>query len=261
MAYPKVIQQGLLDWIADRIGNDEPTPTDQEIISRFGLSGVEAARSLLADLADSGKITIKGFGANRVITLGRTKSEFTPARPVSRSIAKPLAPVEDRVEMMRRVLGATKPVDPPAPPPAPRVSPAAIRPKPDSDRGEGVQESVVPAPSPAPHPIVGMKMPRPPVTASKSPRQLSILLPGADFAKLDALAEEADVMPGRLAREHMVAWLNDTPPAAPPRSIIPASIAAAAIRDGFPVVDFAYRMMLLGLAAYAHEMTEEPTPC
>ena len=177
MAYPKIIQQGLLDWIAGRISNGEPTPTDQEIISRFGMSGAEAARSLLADLADGGKITIKGFGANRIITLGQTKTAFIPSRPISRSALQPRAPVEDRVAMMRRVLADKKP---------------------------DVQPPVAPAPS------------RPEKT------------------------------------------LIAAPPAPSPRLIIPAPLAAAAIRDGFAVIDFAHRMMLLGLAAYAHEMTPEP---
>ena len=64
----------------------------------------------------------------------------------------------------------------------------------------------------------------------------------------------AGVSPTRHARDVMIAHLDDRLPSPTSRTIIPASLAAAAIRDGFPVVEFAQRMMALGLAAYSHEM-------
>ncbi|BCA57717.1 hypothetical protein [Sphingomonas sp. HMP6] len=253
MAHPKIIQQRLLDWIAGNMGDKQPLPTDLQIAERFNLPSLESARGLLADLADAGKITIKGFGPSRVITLGHAKAGFAPARPVSRSVSKPLEPIEDRADKMRRILGGNRPAPAAAATPGPRFSPAPVRP-------ECKNPAPAPAPVVAPHPIVGLEMPRPPVTAIKGPRHVNVLLPGEEFAKLDALAEKADVMPGRLAREQMILWLNETPPAAAPPTIIPASIASAAIRDGFPVIEFARRMMVLGLAAYAYEMVGEP-PC
>ena len=84
-------------------------------------------------------------------------------------------------------------------------------------------------------------------------RQLNLSFSHDEFATIEAAATAAGVMPGTYAREQMVALLNAAPVSTTTRTIIPASLAAAAIRDGFPVVEFAQRMMSLGLAAYWHE--------
>lgn len=80
MTYSRLTQIQMLDWLRQRIEADQPTPSDDEICERFNFASAERARSLLADLAERKEITVKGFGAERVITLGR-EPVAVPATP------------------------------------------------------------------------------------------------------------------------------------------------------------------------------------
>jgi len=83
MAHAKLNLSSMLDWIERNIEHDVAQPTDAQIMGRFGFDNPESARTLLAELADAGRITIKGYGATRTITLGRTKTALAPApRPL-----------------------------------------------------------------------------------------------------------------------------------------------------------------------------------
>jgi len=83
MAHAKINLSRMFDWIERNIEMDVAQPTDADIMQLFGFDNPEHARTLLAELADSGRITIKGYGETRVITLGRTKSALEPAaRPM-----------------------------------------------------------------------------------------------------------------------------------------------------------------------------------
>ncbi len=55
----------LFDWIERNIELDVAQPSDAEIMQRFGFDNPEHARTLLAELADSGRITLKGYGERR----------------------------------------------------------------------------------------------------------------------------------------------------------------------------------------------------
>lgn len=94
MAHAKLNLQRMYEWIEVRVGVSNPTPTDAEIMEHFGFDSPESARTLLAELADAGRITIKGYGETRTITLGRTKSALAAApRPLP--AAKKTDPVVD----------------------------------------------------------------------------------------------------------------------------------------------------------------------
>jgi len=94
MAHAKINLSRMFDWIERNLDHDVAQPTDAQIMERFGFDSPESARTLLAELADAGRITIKGYGETRTITLGRTKAALSPApRPLP--AAKKADPVID----------------------------------------------------------------------------------------------------------------------------------------------------------------------
>lgn len=94
MAHAKINVARMYDWIEHNLNQGIALPADAQIMERFGFDSPESARTLLAELADAGRITIKGYGETRTITLGRTKATLTPApRPVP--TAKKADPVID----------------------------------------------------------------------------------------------------------------------------------------------------------------------
>lgn len=83
MAHAKINLSRMYDWIERNLELDVPQPADAEIMELFGFDSPEQARTLLAELADAGRITIKGYGETRTIALGRVKSAMVPvARPM-----------------------------------------------------------------------------------------------------------------------------------------------------------------------------------
>ncbi len=299
MAHPRILQQQLLDLIRTTFDAGRELPSDEAISERFNLSGIEAARSLYADLADRGAITIKGFGPSRVITLGRNTVAPRPAPRPTPAVVKRTAGARDGSidaglakisEILARGRAAVAPETMREAPAKPiPVSPAVARSTGPDVAGEGAQQGLSPARVAAPHPIVDTVLepeivaeierradPAPAIAkrngAASRPeaaaaakqernaamraarRQLNMNFRPEDFARIEFRATAAGLMPGTYAREQLLALLDGTPLATTTRTIIPASLAAAAIRDGFPVVDFAQRMMALGLAAYSHEM-------
>lgn len=94
MAHAKLNLSRMYDWIERNLDLDVPQPTDADIMQLFGFDSPESARTLLAELADAGRITIKGYGENRTLALGRIKSELTPA-PRPQPSAKKADPLVD----------------------------------------------------------------------------------------------------------------------------------------------------------------------
>lgn len=109
MTHARITQARMFDWIRACIDTDAPLPTDADIVDQFGLPSVESSRSLLADLADAGKITIRGMGADRVITLGpKERPAMVPARPtpaIQKSLAEEISAEAD-ASSSRRVAAA-----------------------------------------------------------------------------------------------------------------------------------------------------------
>jgi hypothetical protein len=81
LRHRQIDRLSLRDWIRDQIEAGQPTPTDAEIMERFGFEHPEQARTLLADLSDQGLITIFGTGADREILLGRVRPSQRAAAP------------------------------------------------------------------------------------------------------------------------------------------------------------------------------------
>ena len=83
MSHAKINLSRMYAWIERNLELDVPQPADSEIMQLFGFDSPEQARTLLAELADAGRITIKGYGETRTIALGRVKSALVPAaRPM-----------------------------------------------------------------------------------------------------------------------------------------------------------------------------------
>ena len=101
------LNRGVMrDWIAVAIETGAAMPTDGEIMDRFGFTNPETARTLLADLADRGDISIRWEGEERIITLGRTKPAMMEgaARPVP-SIVKKDPGLDEAVDKIKSILG------------------------------------------------------------------------------------------------------------------------------------------------------------
>lgn len=104
MAHAKLNLSRMYDWIARNLDLDVPQPTDAEIMQLFGFDSAESARTLLAELADAGRITIKGYGENRTIALGRIKSILVPAPRPLPSAKKADPAVDDGVAKIAAIV-------------------------------------------------------------------------------------------------------------------------------------------------------------
>jgi len=105
MAHAKLNLQRMYEWIEARVGVSDPTPTDAEIMQHFGFDNPESARTLLAELADAGRITIKGYGPDRVITLGRTASTLAATPRPTPTVRKPDPVVEAGLAKIAAIVG------------------------------------------------------------------------------------------------------------------------------------------------------------
>lgn len=88
MAHAKINLSRMYDWIEQCLDAGKATPDDTAIMKRFGFDGPESARTLLAELADAGRISIKGYGPTRAITIGRSKSELVAAPRLTPTVRK-----------------------------------------------------------------------------------------------------------------------------------------------------------------------------
>lgn len=98
MAHAKLHRQQMLDWIERCADDGIAMPSDAAICDLFGFSSTEHARTLLAELAEAGKITVQGgYGPDRQICLGRVKSGAAPLPRPAPCIVKADAAVGDTV--------------------------------------------------------------------------------------------------------------------------------------------------------------------
>ncbi|WP_277969284.1 hypothetical protein [Sphingomonas echinoides] len=294
MAHPRIIQQQMLDWIKNSLSLRSALPTDTQIVDRFNLRGVESARSLLADLADAGEITIKGHGATRSIALGRKEKTFEPApRPTPAVVARiggkraddEKVQIDTAAARIREIIERGK--EPASENATSDAAKERLGAAVDSavkalkKQGEAIEEFIaqddVATPTEPTEPDAkasaywtvtaddkaseepsfalvslqtgtGGRLSRQEAAIATRDvrRQLNIHFPQDQFEKLAALADVAGETPGAFARGALISCI-----ARKPR--VPAAVTAAALREKAPVIDFADRMMILGLAAYAHE--------
>lgn len=173
MQHTSLNRSRMLDWLRDLEEQGEPAPSDTEIAERFGFENPEAARTLLADIADRGEIVIKGTGPDRKITIGLTRTSYShstvvPAPAVRRQSASTDAGVQRILDIVNRSKNA-------APEPV----------------AEAISAPVVPAPAPPPAPA-----PKRAVivenAASGPMRQAAFRITPAEHAQLSARAEAED---------------------------------------------------------------------
>lgn len=119
MAHARLHRQQMLDWIERCIDQGAAMPDDAAICDVFGFTSAEHARTLLAELADAGKITVQGgYGPDRQIRLGRVKSGGAPLPRPMPSIVKDDATVGDAVAKIIAI-ARRSPDSPPAAPVGP----------------------------------------------------------------------------------------------------------------------------------------------
>lgn len=291
MAHARIALTYALDLITRSIELDEPSPTDGQIADYCGLHDPTHVRSLLADLADAGKITIRGTGADRKILLGRQTAPLTTTpRPTpsvkSAAGSKRRLTLDETADRIKEILARGKA---PAAPlvktpdisapvaqcryaPDKPVSPQALPLPGASD--EGAQARGSHRDEPAPQPI-HVKQPRrpnavramdvPDTVATRAERFgkhcMTVSLPTADYWKLVELANAGGKMPGSLARDLVLAALNgelNPERFAPPAKVrVPAHITAAAVREGVPVVAFVAELLERGFDAWSSQWSLE----
>lgn len=110
MGHAKIHRQQMLDWIERCANEGVAVPDDAAICHAFGFGSTEHARTLLAELADAGSITVQGgYGADRRILLGRVRSgASTVTRPMP-SIVKDDPVVGQAVAKIMAIAKRTSP--------------------------------------------------------------------------------------------------------------------------------------------------------
>jgi hypothetical protein len=260
MAHPKLQLTRLLDWLTFRIECEDTSPTDEQIVELLGLDLMATARSMLADLADRGDITIKYTHAGRQIALGRQHRVIETPRPVP-SVIRPPKPLLSEEECVRRIQMITgrKPVQP--------DSPAAELEAPASGEGERLEVSDLRAPAPsvpiaAPPSFEPQRLPTAPGRRAAAPDlsqyQVNIKVSAERYAELRRRANGGHV--GPIARDIFEAAMAGEPQSATaptPLFRIPAEVTRAAIRDGIPVLDLAATLMMRGLGSFEQDAARE----
>ncbi|WP_334656977.1 hypothetical protein [Sphingomonas panaciterrae] len=173
----------MFDWIERCLRTGATLPGDDDICEYFQLTSVESARTLLAALSDAGRISIKGFGDTRVITLGRKASAPLPVARPTRAVTKPLLEI-DEDEAAARIASIVNR--------RPPTAAAPIIPTPAKQPSSPAPETKE-APMPQPEPALA--------TAPEygSPKQINIKPQGELFTAIAAYATMHAVSLGRAA--------------------------------------------------------------
>jgi hypothetical protein len=259
MAHPKIHLARLLDWLKLRVECEDTSPTDEQIAGFLGLDSVEIARSMLADLADRGDITIKGTSPTREIALGRQHRTIETPRPVP-SITKPAKPLLSEDECVRRIQLITGRAPTP-------VSPAVELEAPHSGEGERPDDAIVQREAPsvplaAPPSFEPKRLPTAPTRIVTPPKpveyQVNLKLSAERYEELRRMAKGSHV--GPIAKQIFDAAMDGQPAAASavtPLFRIPAEITRAAIKHDMPVLDFAAMLMMRGLGSFEQDAARE----
>lgn len=95
MAHSRLAKDQMFAWIERCLDEGAALPDDAAICDRFNFASPESARTLLSDLADAGRITIRGWGEDRQIAIGRARAASPPSPKPQPSIAR-FNPDDDR---------------------------------------------------------------------------------------------------------------------------------------------------------------------
>jgi hypothetical protein len=243
----------MFDWIQTAIDRCDALPTDEQIMDRFGFGTPELARTLLADLADEGKIKIRGTGLARTIELARYRAPGAPVEDpkaeaeVDRTVAK----IKDIMERPRvgRIWALADKLSAKAAPPAvaPRPAPAAP-PKPKA----------APIPKPTATKPKAEELPAAAPAARVDPthkpgrRQLNIGVTDDLLVHIDAFADARHISRSAAAAQILATALAPAPVeavAAMPvlgKFKIPARIVAAARDAGKSLDDYLAELVDIG---------------
>ncbi len=226
----------MLDWLRDLEERDEPAPTDSEIAERFGFDSPEAARTLLADLADRAEIVIKGTGAERTIKFGRTRTSYAHTTVVpAPAVRRPTTSTDDGVQRILEIVkrGKQKKLEPVAKPPVERPTP--------TPRTEA-RTATVPPPAPV--------SPAP----SGPTRQAAFRITAAEHAQLSARAEAEDSSVSAVCQQivrSVLAGQDPTPEVRLERKpVIRAAMVTAAQEAGIPLDAFVRLLIERGFESF-----------
>lgn len=258
MAHPKLQLSRLLDLIKESIDHGD-APTDDQIVAFLGLDSEQTARSMLADLADRGDITMRGVGGMRQIALGRQHRTIETPRPVP-SVVKPAKPLLSEEECVRRIQMIASRLQTPKP-----VSPAAAMEVPASGEGERQGDTITTAtkatttPEAAPPSFEPKRLPTAPkarvVYDVVAARQVNVRLDQVAFDEIKRRANGRSVT--GTATSILQAALRGDPAGPTPLFRIPAEVTRAAIKHGMPVLDFAATLMMRGLGSFEQDAARE----
>jgi len=256
-SFPKLIRDRAMDLIRAADAADLPLPTEHDLRTILHLGGERDAYLLLVDLADAHLITIVDHAEPRSYRLGWSPRGAAPAKRVEPSVKKPAAPnlSDEGRERMRAALAraranraqlndavaaaSAQPAPPPPPPPPPAVLSecATAAPPPTLDT-----KRLATAPGRTPS---GRALPS---------RQVNMKVTAEVY---DQLAKrQTGATPAQVARDIVIEALTGAPiTSAPERTIIPAAVVAAAVRDNIPVCELVRQLLAIGLAKYEQGRT------
>lgn len=254
--HSQIDRANMLEWLRHCDEQGEAFPSDEAIADRFQYPSVEAARTLLADLADRGEISVRGTGSKRTISISPVKPMrvLGTERRLPKTITKPKSlrrarreiAEEEGAERIMEIIRRGREPDAPAPTPRLRiVAPQpVVAPEP---------VSVAPEPEPvAPRPI--------PVAARvrwRTVKQIAFR-PSADaMARLEVVAASEGKPVGRKAREMLEAALLWTDAVDLPRKpVVPVAVLIASSAAGKGLHEFVADLIERGLIAWQQEAGE-----
>lgn len=245
MVHAKIIKCQMLDWIKACIERDEAMPTDDEIVYRFNLNGVVSARTLLADLAEEGAISVHWNAPGRPITLGaKERAKLDPAKPSRPLGRKPEQPVEDRAERIKAIADRMK---------AEAEVSSARRVVANRATTLNPDGKVKWAPPPVHDPIPARPAGTPNAKEKPTPRmQVNVSLSAVDFDGLKGSANAhgvpASTMAATLLAEALTARTAPPEPTGKPR--VRAAVVKAWQADGRPFDEFITSLIDAGLYEY-----------
>jgi hypothetical protein len=240
MNLPKQTISAAFAWLEQTATNGTATPTDDQIVERYRLTSVDAARSLLATLAEQGKITLMGAGRERQIIIGKPERKpFVGERP-TRVIVTPAAreakkDTRSNVDKMREIAKS-------------RLA---------SARADlGAPPKATPAPEPKPAPVApAVAKAADDAAAAAGRKQISFYVPAAAHLQIVRRANGRSV--AAYMADEVLAMLSGTAQPTNVKPMVPAEVTAAAIRDDMPVAAFVRMLIARGFASYEVDAARE----
>jgi hypothetical protein len=227
MKQHSALNRGIMfEWLKDLDDTGDRCPSDEAIMERFDFDTPDQSRTLLADLADKGLITVRGVGADRIVTIGKGASFV--ASPVERPIP---SVVKADAQVDRGVA---------------RIMQAFITPTATGKPPREVQ--VVPKPMPR-----EFAPPDPPRTR----HQVNIKVSAEQFAHLTNLAKTAGASVGKVALLFLERGMSGAVPEPIHKPLIRAHVIRAARDAGIPIEEFVPALIECGLQRFLADPTRD----